>query len=71
MNKIVWDEKDLLWADSKDDKDHKIDWGLMRQSWERREKEGPGWEGELEEIGFKYTSDVANFWRLHINEHVP
>lgn len=41
------------------------------ESWERREKEGPGWEGELEEIGFKYTSDVANFRRLHVNEHVP
>lgn len=38
MNKIVWDEKDLLWADSKDDKDHKIDWGLMRQKVGSEEK---------------------------------
>lgn len=38
MNKIVWVEKDLLWADSKDDKDRKIDWGLKRQKVGSKEK---------------------------------
>lgn len=30
MNEIAGDEKDLLWAGGKDEKDHKIDWGLKR-----------------------------------------
>lgn len=40
MSKTVWDEKNLLWADSKDDKDCKIDWGLKRQNVGSKEKKG-------------------------------